>query len=135
MGRVWVCLLVAVTLGNLFGCGAGGYSGPPTAHLTGRVTINGEEIPSDATGTVEFQPTGGGQAHPASAEIEGGRYDCPNVPLGNVLVLFNITRLTGRMTSEDGGTLFPERESLVPVNAQHGVPIEVQGDGERDFHL
>ena len=135
-GRRWVYPIIATAmLGGLVGCGAGGNSGPPTAHLTGQVTIDGEAIPSDAEGTIDFHPVGGGQAHPASAPIEGGRYDCPSVPMGEVMVLFNITRLTGRMTTEAGGNPFPERENLVPADVQQGVTIQVEGDAQRDFDL
>jgi hypothetical protein len=78
---------------------------------------------------------GGGQAHPVSATIENGKYDAPGVPEGKVLVLFNITRATGRMITEDGGSPFHEQEVLVPEEAQQGIEIEVTGDAEKDFHL
>jgi hypothetical protein len=73
--------------------------------------------------------------HPASATIKDGKYDCPSVPLGEVTVYFNIGRKTGRMIREDGGNPFPERENLVPLDAQQGVKIEVSGDAERNFDL
>lgn len=137
LGRRYVCAVLAgAVLGSWVGCSVEGAGSKPTAHLTGTVLIGGEPIPSDADATVVFQPSGGGgQAHPTSAEIRGGRYDCPDVPVGEVRAYFNINRPTGRMISEDGGNLFPEREQLAPEEAQQGIEIEVTGDGERDFDL
>lgn len=131
--RVYPVIAAAMVAG-LAGCSGGDASGKPTAHLSGRVTIEGEPVPGDARGTVDFHPATGGMAQPTSAVIEGGKYDCPNVPIGDVLVYFNINRPTGRMISEDGGTLFPEREQLVPEDKQ-GMQIQVAGDETRDFDL
>ena len=127
-----VCLM-------LLGCGKSG-SKLPVARLEGVVTINGQPLPADAEGWVQFMPTGGGgQASPARSQIVDGRYVAENVPLGKILVLFTITRLTGRMVVEDnapGGTPDPERENLVPESCRQGIPLEIGGDEpQRDFDL
>lgn len=116
------------------GCGQGD-AGPPTAHLTGRVTIDGAELPDDADGTIIFRPRGGGQAQPASAPIVGGKYDAAEVPIGEIRVTFNIGRETGRMISEDGGSPFKERADLVPTGSRIGIDVTVSEDGELDFNL
>lgn len=121
------------------GCGKSG-SEFPVARLEGTVTINGQPLPADAEAWIQFMPTGGGgQAPPARSPIVDGRYVAENVPLGSVLVTFNITRLTGRMVVEDnapGGTPDPERENLVPESCRQGIPLEIGGNEEkRDFDL
>lgn len=134
--RYWSTIVAGAFLGACLGCNEEGAGSKPTAHLAGSVLIGGEPIPSDADGTIVFQPSGGGgQAHPASADIKGGRYECTSVPVGDVTAYFNIGRFTGRMIREDGGTPFPEREQLAPEEAQQGIKIQVATDGERDFDL
>ena len=129
---VIVCLMA-------LGCGKSG-SEFPVARLEGTVTINGRPLPADAEGWVQFMPSGGGgQASPARSQIVDGRYLAENVPLGKILVIFTVTRLTGRMVVEDnvpGGTPDPERENLVPESCRQGIPLEISGDEEkRDFDL
>jgi hypothetical protein len=127
---------VALGICMLCGCGESGAYSKPTAHLSGAVTVHEMPLPADAVATIVFMPNGGGgQAHPVSVPIEEGKYDAAGVPQGQVLVLFDITRPTGRMIREDGGNPFEEHENLVPVEAQQGIEIEVTGDAVRDFTL
>jgi hypothetical protein len=139
LGRRRVLAVFAALYGALqSGCGKEGALSKPTAHLTGSVTINGHPVPSDADeSSMDFIPAGGGgQAHPCSAKIENGKYDAPNVPQGKVTVIFHVKKLTGRMIREAaGGSLFPEMEDLVPVQAQQGIKIDVAGDAQKDFKL
>ena len=116
------------------GCGRGD-DGPPTAHITGRVTIAKMALPDDADGTIIFRPRGGGQAQPASATIVAGRYDVAEAPVGEVRVTFNIGRETGRMIREDGGSPFKERVDLVPPQSRTGIDVTVSEDTELDFNL
>ena len=84
-------------------CGCGQITqSKPTAKLAGVVTIDGNPLPEDAEGTVQFMPTAGGQAPPTSAPIVSGRYQAEYVPIGPVKASFNITRFTGKMIKESG---------------------------------
>jgi hypothetical protein len=109
------------------------------AQLAGMVTINGKSLPADAEGTITFMSTALNQAPPTQVRLSGGSYKADAVPIGRVLVLFNVTRLTGRMVTEKDaprGTPFPEREILVPVKCREGISLQVTGDNLRqDFDL
>jgi hypothetical protein len=130
----WLILLAVLAAG----CGKPGPS-YPSARWEGTVTLQGKPIPAEAEAYVQFFPNGGGgQAPPASVPIMQGRYRAERVPLGKVTVVFNITRLTGRMVREDnapGATPYAEREILVPPSLRAGIPAEVTGDQQRDFNL
>jgi hypothetical protein len=132
LGAALVGLLLA-------GCGDGG-SKYPTVKVAGNITVGGQPLPKDAEGTITFMPAaGGGQASPASSPIVDGKYQVDEAPLGKVNVLFNITRLTGRMIREDNiPTAAPhaERENLVPATAQTGITVEITADeNSRNFEL
>ena len=141
MNTIWMvlryaCVMVAL-LATTAGCGAKKSSN--TAHLSGTVTIQGDPLPEDAEGYIQFMPASGGQAQPAHTEIIDSKYDAENVPRGQVTAIFHITRLTGRMVREDnapGATPYPEREDLVPRKHRAGVTIQVEGDDDaHDFEL
>ncbi len=121
----------------LVGCGTA--SNDSAAHLAGTITINGEPLPADAEGYIQFMPSQGGQAAPASTDVTDSQYDAQNVPKGKVTVIFNITRLTGRMVREDNvptASPYPERENLVPRKHRSGLQIDVKGDNDAmDFEL
>jgi hypothetical protein len=118
----------------LLGCG--GESGPPTARLQGAVTLAGQPIPADATGMISFQPRDKAQGAAASAEIVGGKYDCPKAPLGPVTVLFNITQPTGPEYTSSRGEKVRDSKSLTPLKYGSGTPLEVTGDNAAlDFDL
>jgi hypothetical protein len=109
------------------GCDTGG-SGKPTAHLSGDITIDGEPVPGNAWGTVNFRATGTGQAGQAtSAPITDSEYDCPNVPIGNVNVFIQVVQPTGKMASE-GGRSWPETRNLIADKYGSGIQIEVTDD-------
>lgn len=108
-----------------------------TAHLQGRITINGNDLPQDAEGYIQFMTTKPGQAPPVSVQIQDSTFDAEGVPTGPLNVIFNITRLTGRMVREDnapGATPYPEREDLVPPAYRAGFAAEVTGDDD-GFHF
>jgi len=129
--------ILLVLLLPLVGCGTA--SNDSVAHLAGTITINGEPLPADAEGYIQFMPSQGGQAAPASTDVKDSQYDAQNVPKGKVTVIFNITRLTGRMVREDNvptASPYPERENLVPRKHRSGLQIDVQGDNDAmDFEL
>ncbi len=128
---------VALVATTLVGCGTSGSGN--TAHLQGKITIGGQPLPDDAEGYIQFMTTAAGQAPPSSADINGSSYNAEGVPLGAVNVIFNITRLTGRMVREDnapGATPYPEREDLVPRKHRSGLQVEITGDDDAfDFEL
>ncbi len=110
-------------------------TGPPTAHLQGAVTINGQPIPADAEASISFNPAALGDARPASGVIADGKFDVKDAPVGKVRVLFNISQSTGKMHSEAGHEAM-EYKSLVPKSLLNGQEIEVSGDNPKlDFDL
>ena len=118
-------LLLAVAI---LGCGKQD-SAHSVARLAGDVRIGSQLPPADAEGLIVFMPNGSGQ--PASCPIVEGRYECPNVPMGEVTAIFKITRLTGREVVEagaPGSVPFPERENLVPLEHRVGIILQVDGD-------
>lgn len=133
--RKWVLgarrgLVFAAGLALLGGCGG---EKPPgvTVHLAGTIRIGGKPIPAGCEATVRFMPTQPGQALPSNVEIKDSKFDAPLVPKGPLTLVFNITRLTGKMVVEDnapGGTPYPEREDLVPPQHRQGVPYQAEQD-------
>lgn len=124
-----IALLLALSLSA--GCDSGGNSN--TATLKGTVTVNGEPLPDDAEGYIQFMTTEPGQAQPSAATMTGSDYAAEDVPRGKLNVIFNITRLTGRMVKEDnapGATPYPEREDLVPKKHRSGFQVDVTGDDD-----
>lgn len=108
------------------------------AKLEGAVLIGGKPLPADAEGAIIFMPAARGEAPPVQAKIAAGRYKAENVPKGQVVATFHITRLTGQMlkTSPDDIHPTPERIDLVPEAMRAGVKVEVQGDNaQQDFDL
>ena len=102
-----------------------------TATLAGAITIDGNPLPEDAEGTIQFMPQASGQAPPTSAPVISGKYRAEKVPMGAVKVIFNITRLTGRMVTEPGapgGDKYAQRENLVPAKTRAGIDLEVTTD-------
>jgi hypothetical protein len=130
---------MVVALG-LAGCGQSSNSGP-VAHWQGKVTIGGQPVPADAQGRISFMPKltqPGQKAKPSSAEIVGGKYDAPNVPLGPVTVSFNIVRWSGKTVTAgtDSTRPMPKWDFLVPEKYRDGIPFEVEeGELTKDFDL
>jgi hypothetical protein len=112
-------LLAAVTL---LGCGT--KPSYPGAHLAGSVSVDGSPIQD---GSIAFTPIGATKGPSVGAKIEAGRYDCPHVPLGELLMQINASRVTGK-TKQVMGREIPEVIDLVPKKDRNGIKIEVQGD-------
>jgi hypothetical protein len=131
-------LILVLAAALIAGCGPAAPS-LPVARLAGKVTVNGRPLPADAEGAITFMSAARSQAPPIQVRLSGDSYTADAVPIGHVSVLFNITRLTGRMVHEKDaprGTPFPEREILVPANCREGIPIEVTGDNlHQNFDL
>jgi hypothetical protein len=133
--RVTYGLICALSTLVLFGCGGRG-GGKPTAHLQGTVTIARAAIPADAQASITFKPTVTGQARSTSAQISGGKYDAPDVPVGAVTVYFNVQQATGRMVREGTGSPYREMHSLVPEKYGTGMALEVLEDNsDQNFNL
>jgi hypothetical protein len=121
-----LCVIVLVS-----GCNDG--RKPGTAHLQGTITIDGQPPPAGAVGSIAFRPTGKG--HPTSAPIVDGKYDCENVPLGDVDVLIQSVLPTGKMISE-GGRSYPELRNLISSKYDKGISLKITGDNaDQDFEL
>ena len=129
------CLLAIVGLGMSVGCGPS--SGENVAHLSGEVTLDGKPLPDRSLASVTFRPQSNGKARPVSAEIVQGRYDCPTVPMGDVLAQMSISIPTGRtFRSDRTGENVDELEDVVLASDQvRGISLEVSDDADVNFQL
>jgi hypothetical protein len=128
-----LCLLLLVAAG----CTPAKRS-EPVAKLEGKVMINGQPLPPDATGSVIFKPRTRGQAPDAVGRIRDGHYRTDKAPVGDVTVIFRISRATGKIIKEtpDDAHPHPELQDLVPQSAEDGLRINVTGDNpNQDFDL
>jgi hypothetical protein len=127
LGRIIVLLTVA----SVLGC----HSGPPVAHLKGKVTIKGQPVPSEAHAKIMFAPPATGASRIAKAAIVpivNGQYDAPNVPVGQIMVGFDIQKETGREFARG----MKETINLVPEEHQSGMALTVsESDQTHDFDL
>jgi hypothetical protein len=128
------CVLLLLAVG-LAGCGGGSAD---TVHLKGKVTLDGEPVPTDAQASVTFQPTAGNKGKAVTAAIVNGAYDSPNTPRGPVLAIMSLSIPTGKMVmSERVGAEVPEINTVTLSQAQiGGIAIDVTGDETtHDFAL
>jgi hypothetical protein len=125
-------VLVATAIASA-GCGGGA---PPTAHLQGKVTIDGQPLPADAEGSISFQPSTGDQTRAVVASIVNSTYDSPQTPTGQVLVRISVTQPTGGMLDNGRGDPSPEYRDIVPPGAASAIELEVAGDkDDQNFDL
>ncbi len=116
------------------GCG-GGTAKPsyPSARLEGKVTVDGQAVP---TGTLQFMPPQGTNAAIVEAQIKDGRYVAANVPVGKVRVLFTAIRETGRVDTKSTSQPVPEVVNIIPDRYRDGLDIDVTADlAKKDFDL
>jgi hypothetical protein len=130
----FIAIIPVLVATALAGCGAGS-SGKPTAHLSGTLTIDGQPVPPNTVGSVTFRPPGTGQAAPVTAQVVDGKYDCPNVPQGEVTVFFQLQQL-GKMIGEPGRQ-YPERRNLLADKYDvSGIDLKVTDDNSnQNFDL
>jgi hypothetical protein len=114
-----LCSLATIAI---FGCGT--EPSYPNAHLAGAVSVDGHPIQE---GSIAFTPIGSTKGPAVGSKITAGRYDCPHVPLGELLMQIYASRSTGK-TIEVMGTTLPEVQDLVPEKDRDGIKIEVTGD-------
>jgi hypothetical protein len=125
---VWVAGLAL----SLPGCGT---RPPPSAPISGTVTLRGKPLPADAAAFISFTSATPGAAA-VSASITRGRYECPHAPQGQVTAFFEITRPAGPPRKSDRtGELYQETQSPVPARYASGLPLTLDGPTTRDFDL
>jgi hypothetical protein len=85
---LWALCLAALALPALSGCSSGGGSGGATGTVEGKVRLGKEYLKG---GEVSFHPSGG---QPVRSPIRGdGSYKVENVPVGEVTICVDVTRL------------------------------------------
>ena len=128
-------MLAAASLSPLAGC-VKTMPSANTAHLKGKITLDGGPIPADARASITFKPTRSGQAKTTFASIIDGSYDSPETPKGLVKTYISIQQPTGKMISEAGGRPYAEMRSLVPASCMGGFDMDIDGDNlNKDFNL
>lgn len=100
----------------------------PVATIQGTVSIDGKPVKE---GSLQFMPGQNVQGQVTQAKIADGKFTAKNVPVGQVRVMFFITRATGKMISAHD----PEIENLVPKNSRDGVDLTVAGNDTVKFDL
>ena len=135
--RPRIVLAVAVAmLATAVGCGG---SSTPTAHVSGKVTLDGKAIPSDAEASVMFvndQVEGEEGKVSVPINTSDGSYDSPNTPQGDIRAYFSITRKGPPKVSERTGEEYQETINLVPAKVATGIPLTVSGDNtNQNFEL
>ncbi|MDB5347973.1 MAG: hypothetical protein JWP89_6350 [Schlesneria sp.] len=103
----------------------------PVATIQGTVSIDGKPVKE---GSLQFMPGKDVKGQVAQAKIADGKFTAKNVPVGQVRVMFNITRATGKMITEYS-TPYPEIENLVPKDKRDGVDLAVAGNDNVKFDL
>ena len=127
-------LLIAATL-PVLGCGG---SSNPTAHLSGKVTIRGKAIPSDAQASLQFYTQIDGEELKVDVPINtaDGTYDSPKTPQGDIRVFFIITREGPAKMSSRTGQEYHDTINLVPPKYSTGLPLTVSEDNpNQNFDL
>ncbi len=126
-------LAVVAVLALASGCGGGSAD---TAHLKGRITIDGQPIPDDAIGSITLQTTKPGQGKTVGAPLVEGRYELPEAPLGPLRVIIIVQQPTGRTIDNGRGTPAPEYQNIISDEYSSGIGVEVVGDkDDQDFDL
>lgn len=129
------CLVGLLTMMvTLVGCGRA--SGPQTAVVSGKITLNGAPLES---GQINFVP-GDGVGAPAGAKISGGNYKA-DVPLGAKRVEIRAPKVVGQKDAYEGDPNSPKIdliEEMIPprYNAQSELKATVNtGRNVQDFSL
>jgi hypothetical protein len=128
--------VITAVLASLGGCGG---SSVPTAHLAGKVLLDGKPIPSDAEASLMFVREGAKDDEATvrvPINVGDSTYDAPNVPQGAVRAYFSITRKGPAKISERTGEEYHDIINLVPGQYATGIPLQVSGDNiNQDFDL
>jgi hypothetical protein len=124
-------VLLAIALISAIGCSKGAH----VAHLEGKVTLNGRELPKESQAFIIFVPDSK-KSDSVTVPIANGRYDSPKTPTGAVTAFFEINVPGPTKKSQHTGQDYHDVKSLVPAKYATGVPLHVEGDEpNRDFQL
>ena len=126
IGLVGILLLLS-------GCGGSTY---PTVEWSGTVTIGGQPIPSDAVASIEVVSLeASAESKATQADIVGGNYTLKDVPVGNVLVQFNIVREIPAKNPTDQMRGIRSYSNLVPGNFAGFSEKAEQDDTQKNFDI
>jgi hypothetical protein len=124
-------VLLVISLISAIGCNKEAH----VAHLQGKVTLNGRELPKESQAFVIFAPDGK-KSDSVTVPVADGRYDSPKTPTGAVTAFFEINVPGPIKKSQHTGQDYHDVKSLVPAKFATGVPLRVEGDEpNRDFQL
>ncbi|NBY01069.1 MAG: hypothetical protein EBQ87_03665 [Planctomycetes bacterium] len=120
----WVSLILPCTIIISIGCGE---STPvfPTAKLEGAITIKGESVQKGNLQVISKEKVG----LIAQGLITDGKFMIPDAPLGEVTILVQATKATGKMIKEYSSE-YPEVINIIPNSYQQGIPFTVKKEGE-----
>jgi hypothetical protein len=96
--------------------------------LAGKVCINGKPVES---GSLTFLPKNATRGPAVGAPIVAGQYDCPHVPLGEIVVQVYAVEPTGK-TVMAMGKKSAELKNIVPLDARAGIAMQVSGDNRQN---
>jgi len=97
--------------------------GFPSAKLEGTISIMGTPVEKGTLQVISKEK----QGLVTQGQIAAGKFKIPDAPLGEVTILIQATRATGKMNKEYSSE-FPEIVNLVPKKYQQGIPYTVKKD-------
>jgi hypothetical protein len=126
MRKAWLPLAVIL---------AAGCSGDQRVPVSGRITVNGEDLPE---GTISFFPTGGKGAT-TGGPVEAGRYSV-RVPPGSMKVVISAPKVVGKkkIYPKPGSPEMPITVERLPAkyNDTSELKLDVKpGMAEKDWAL
>jgi len=121
--NAFVCLMMSCIL-FLAGCGEKAFEYPSTK-LEGTIIIKGVPVEKGTLQVISKDKEG----LIAQGQIADGKILVPAAPLGEVTILVQATKATGKMIKEYT-TEYPEVVNLVPESFRQGVPFTVKKEGE-----
>ncbi len=96
----------------------------PSAKLEGSISIKGEAVQKGNLQVISKEKVG----LIAQGPITDGKFMIPDAPLGEVTIIVQATKATGKMIKEYSSE-FPEVINIVPNSYQQGIPFTVKKEG------
>ncbi|WP_339729537.1 hypothetical protein [uncultured Gimesia sp.] len=128
-----LCLLSICMLTGLSGCG--GETGPKKYSVSGKVTFNGEPVPS---GEILFRPEEG-QGNRDAGRILDGAYEIESLPGNKVVEITAYRESKTKFDESNPGERTPIQEQYIPenYNQKSELKFEVKKSGldSIDFDL
>lgn len=131
----WIALLLVVAcIFGVSGCGGGGQP----ASVSGQVTFAGEPVEN---GALRFDGIGETTSTPASAKIQGGRYEIPasaGLQAGTYRVSISATESAGKKVDPESGEEVEAVRNLLPEKYSVGSELTAElssGANTIDFDL